>query len=120
VARPSRGCRGRGGWRMWPSGRPVRPAEAGACSPDAALIGDDLAVVRERARVDELHMPAPLGHRLQARRDGVAEAFTRAAAFGIKRHDVLLGLAADREAQAAEFGMPLGDLRYLAGMHEHA
>ena len=41
-------------------------------------------------------------------------------AFGRQRHRVLLARARDGEAQAAELGMALADLRHLAGMHEHA
>ena len=41
-------------------------------------------------------------------------------ALGQQRHRVLLALAVDDEAHAAELGMALGDLGDLLGMHEHA
>src|SRR5262249_34346500 len=83
-------------------------------SPQRPLVRDHLAVVWQRANVDEFHLAAELGHRAQRRDDRLLQRRGRPGAFGHQRHHILLARARDDEAQAAELGMALADLRHLA------
>ena len=84
------------------------------------FVGDDLAVVGQSARGDELHRAAHLGDALQRRRDLLREPRSRARDLGGEDHRVLLAFAADDEPESAELGMALADFGDLRGMDEHA
>ena len=85
-----------------------------------ALIGDDLAVVRKRAGVDERDFAAQFRQRLERCRDRLFEGFARTCGLGRKQHDVLLPFAAYDQPQRAEFRMTLADLGDLARVDEEA
>ena len=88
---------------------------------DCALVGDHLAVVRQRAGRDELHRAFELGDRLQRRGDRVCE---RGIGRGAFRHAASSRPARPRASTTSRSRpssrMARGDLGDLLGMHEHA
>src|SRR3954470_16381343 len=74
-------------------------------SVDLALVGNDLAVVRQASRNDEIDGALELGEILQRRPDRRFEGVGRSRGLGRERHRVGLGLAGHDKAQALELGM---------------
>jgi len=93
---------GQGGGQIiaaWSSSRTVVPIGVLASenhSPNAPLVGDDFAVVRQRAGGDQSDAALELGHRMQRRRDLIRERVVVHRAFGGERHHVLFGRARNR------------------------
>src|SRR5829696_9703132 len=101
---------------------PLWPAPEGGAprSIDLALVGDDLAVVRQASRNDEIDGALELGEILQRRPDRRLEGVGRRGSLGRERHRVGFGLAGHDKPQALELGMAPPDLGHLLGAYEHA